>query len=66
MWEYVLWPDQAAECIRVQAARVSLVGHSHVALFFALAEAGAGADEPGRARGPGRGRDQPRVAAGAG
>jgi diadenosine tetraphosphatase ApaH/serine/threonine PP2A family protein phosphatase len=41
IWEYVLWPDQAAECIRAQARRVSFVGHSHVALFFALA------DEPG-------------------
>jgi predicted phosphodiesterase len=40
IWEYVLWPDQAAECIRTQARRVSLVGHSHVALFFALAEDG--------------------------
>jgi predicted phosphodiesterase len=40
IWEYVLWPDQAAECIRVQARRVSLIGHSHVALFFALAEDG--------------------------
>jgi predicted phosphodiesterase len=38
VWEYVLWPDQAAECIAVQAARVSLVGHSHVALFFVIAE----------------------------
>jgi len=38
IWEYVLWPDQAAECIAVQAARVSLVGHSHVALFFVMAE----------------------------
>ena len=37
VWEYVLWPDQAAECIAVQAARVSLIGHSHVALFFAMA-----------------------------
>ena len=36
VWEYVLWPDQAAECIAVQAARVSLVGHSHVALFFVM------------------------------
>jgi predicted phosphodiesterase len=36
IWEYVLWPDQAAECIARQAARVSLVGHSHVALFFAV------------------------------
>ena len=34
VWEYVLWPDQAAECLAAQAARVSLVGHSHVALFF--------------------------------
>jgi diadenosine tetraphosphatase ApaH/serine/threonine PP2A family protein phosphatase len=41
VWEYVLWPDQAAQCIRAQAKRVSFVGHSHVALFFALAEAGA-------------------------
>jgi predicted phosphodiesterase len=40
IWEYVLWPDQAAECIAVQAARVSLVGHSHVALFFVVAEDG--------------------------
>ena len=38
VWEYVLWPDQAAECIAVQAARVSLIGHSHVALFFVMAE----------------------------
>jgi predicted phosphodiesterase len=38
IWEYVLWPDQAAECIAVQAARVSLIGHSHVALFFVMAE----------------------------
>ncbi len=36
VWEYVLWPDQAAECIALQAARVSFVGHSHVALFFVL------------------------------
>ena len=38
VWEYVLWPDQAAECIGIQAARVSLVGHSHVALFFVMSE----------------------------
>jgi predicted phosphodiesterase len=35
VWEYVLWPDQAAECIRAQARRVSFIGHSHVALYFA-------------------------------
>lgn len=46
VWEYVLWPDQAAECIRAQSQRVSLVGHSHVALFFALAaDGGAPASE---------------------
>jgi predicted phosphodiesterase len=42
VWEYVLWPDQAAECIRVQASRVSFIGHSHVALFFALPEEDGG------------------------
>jgi len=45
IWEYVLWPDQAAECIRAQAKRVSLIGHSHVALFFALADEGPAADD---------------------
>jgi predicted phosphodiesterase len=34
VWEYVLWMDQAAECMAVQSGRVSLIGHSHVALFF--------------------------------
>jgi diadenosine tetraphosphatase ApaH/serine/threonine PP2A family protein phosphatase len=38
VWEYVLWPDQAAECIAIQAARVSMIGHSHVALFFVMAD----------------------------
>jgi len=38
VWEYVLWPDQAAECIAIQAARVSLIGHLHVALFFVMGE----------------------------
>jgi predicted phosphodiesterase len=36
VWEYVLWPDQAADCIAVQDKRVSLIGHSHVALFFSI------------------------------
>ncbi len=36
VWEYVLWPDQAADCIEVQERRVSLIGHSHVALFFSV------------------------------
>ena len=47
VWEYVLWPDQAAECIAAQAARVSLIGHSHVALFFVT----AGGWRPKRPRG---------------
>src|SRR5215212_5148338 len=51
VWEYVLWPDQAAECIRAQARRVSFIGHSHVALFFALADEGAQADASAEARG---------------
>lgn len=36
VWEYVLWPEQAAECLAVQDRRVSLIGHSHVALFFSI------------------------------
>ena len=34
VWEYVLWADQAEECLELQSGRVSLIGHSHVALFF--------------------------------
>jgi diadenosine tetraphosphatase ApaH/serine/threonine PP2A family protein phosphatase len=34
VWEYVLAVDQAAACMEEQAQRVSLIGHSHVALFF--------------------------------
>jgi predicted phosphodiesterase len=44
IWEYVLWPEQAADCLAVQERRVSLVGHSHVALFFSIPE-----DEQARA-----------------
>ena len=42
IWEYVLWPDQAAECIERQHSRISFVGHSHVALFFVLGVDGGG------------------------
>jgi len=69
VWEYVLWIDQAEECMALQSGRVSLIGHSHVALFFvgpdgaagergavpATAGAGAKAD-------PGKGRDEPSAA----
>lgn len=51
IWEYVLWPEQAAECLTVQESRVSFVGHSHVALFFSAAEPGATAGRPPEARG---------------
>jgi predicted phosphodiesterase len=44
VWEYVLYMDQAAECLRVQSGRVSLIGHSHVALFFHAPD-GGGDDE---------------------
>jgi len=43
VWEYVLWPDQAADCLLVQERRVSLIGHSHVALFFSATPDGEGA-----------------------
>ena len=34
VWEYVLSPLQAELCLDVQQQRVSLIGHSHVALSF--------------------------------
>ncbi len=43
IWEYVLWADQAAECMQLQSARVSMIGHSHVALFFVSPESRNGA-----------------------
>jgi len=51
VWEYVLWPDQAADCIAVQERRVSLVGHSHVALFFSVPGDDEGRPGPREARG---------------
>ena len=54
----MLWPDQAAECIARQARRVSFVGHSHVALFFASPEDRGRSEEPDARPGrPGRRRD---------
>lgn len=35
VWEYVLSTDQADEALDVQEERVGLIGHSHIALFFA-------------------------------
>lgn len=37
VWEYVLSAEQADACLDAQEGRVSLVGHSHVALFFSRA-----------------------------
>jgi predicted phosphodiesterase len=34
IWEYVLSPLQAELCMDVQAKPISLIGHSHVALYF--------------------------------
>ena len=41
IWEYVLSPLQAELCMDAQSARVSLVGHSHVALSFERPDGGA-------------------------
>ena len=47
VWEYVLWAEQAEECMELQASRVSLVGHSHIALYFGGGETGGvRADQP--------------------
>jgi predicted phosphodiesterase len=40
VWEYVLWPEQAGECIAKQARRIALIGHSHIALCFRAADDG--------------------------
>jgi diadenosine tetraphosphatase ApaH/serine/threonine PP2A family protein phosphatase len=34
VWEYVLSAEQADACLDVQTARIGLIGHSHVSLFF--------------------------------
>ena len=49
IWEYVLAVDQARECIEEQASRVSLIGHSHVALWFSDGDGPPGADGGGQA-----------------
>jgi diadenosine tetraphosphatase ApaH/serine/threonine PP2A family protein phosphatase len=54
VWEYVLAVDQARECMEEQSARVSFIGHSHVALWFSdgpgpgpFGDAGGGQAEGG-------------------
>ena len=34
VWEYVIEPGQAEDCLDIQPQRVALVGHSHVAVYF--------------------------------
>lgn len=49
VWEYVLSPLQAELCFDVQRHRVSLIGHSHVALSFSRQEGGAATGQTRRA-----------------
>ncbi|MFZ0041081.1 MAG: metallophosphoesterase family protein [Solirubrobacteraceae bacterium] len=49
VWEYVLSPLQAELCLDVQAKRVALIGHSHVALSFSRFP---GVSATGETRGP--------------
>ena len=51
VWEYVLAVDQARECMAEQSARISLIGHSHVALWFTDGKGLPGADCGGQAEG---------------
>ncbi|MEA2211049.1 MAG: hypothetical protein QOF83_997 [Solirubrobacteraceae bacterium] len=48
VWEYVLSPLQAELCFDAQPSRISLIGHSHVALSFARfpGEAATGETRP--------------------
>jgi diadenosine tetraphosphatase ApaH/serine/threonine PP2A family protein phosphatase len=45
VWEYVLSPLQADLCLDMQARRVCLIGHSHVALSFSRREGGTATGE---------------------
>ena len=40
VWEYVLSISQAGECLDVQQQRICLIGHSHVACYFAREDGG--------------------------
>jgi diadenosine tetraphosphatase ApaH/serine/threonine PP2A family protein phosphatase len=54
IWEYVLSAEQAEACLAVQEARIALIGHSHVALFFVRPATG---EEAGEIRGAQAGDD---------
>jgi diadenosine tetraphosphatase ApaH/serine/threonine PP2A family protein phosphatase len=53
VWEYVLSLEQAHACMEVQPERVTLIGHSHVSLFFSRSDGGALADTLGGQAGEG-------------
>ncbi|CAN5398444.1 metallophosphoesterase family protein [soil metagenome] len=53
VWEYVLWPEQAGECMSKQTTRVAMVGHSHVALCFSSPEGDSDPDSARGAQAPG-------------
>jgi diadenosine tetraphosphatase ApaH/serine/threonine PP2A family protein phosphatase len=53
VWEYVLSAEQAFDCLEAQPEEVALIGHSHVALFFALPRGGALGDTVGSQAGDG-------------
>lgn len=43
VWEYVLTAEQADACLDAQPERISVIGHSHVALFFTRLDGTRGA-----------------------
>jgi diadenosine tetraphosphatase ApaH/serine/threonine PP2A family protein phosphatase len=45
VWEYVLSAEQADACLDALAARIALIGHSHVSLFFVRPAEDEPADE---------------------
>ena len=53
IWEYVLSVEQADGCFEVASQRISLIGHSHIALFFCQAAAAAAKQTRGAQTGDG-------------
>jgi len=53
IWEYVLSIDQAEAGLAAQQARVGLIGHSHIALFFTRPDGGQAGDMQGAQAGDG-------------
>ncbi len=53
IWEYVLSVEQAFGCLQAQPQPLALIGHSHVALFFAMPQDGTLAETIGSQAGDG-------------